>query len=174
MADYFGKLVMKVLYFVSTFFGLYFFSFYIGLRIVESFGVDETAHVVRFLAYGTIIASILSFVGTICLHVLYRYVGNARNFAPWFRTVNLVFLYGSGLVTAIAAMKGLLSTNNLVTGHESIFDDRFSLMAMIFFIGLFNYTAYNSIVLTEPREIPVIDWFIEMWGRIKEILRRPS
>lgn len=174
MLETLGKLGIKILYFAFTFFTLYFFSFYFGMEIMNLFSVDETAHVVRFLAYGTMIASILSFIGTICLHVLYRYVGKARNFAPWFRTVNHLFLYGSGLVTAIAAMKGLLSTNSLVTGHEGIFDDRFSLMAMIFFIGLFNYTAYNSIVLTEPREIPVIDWFIEMWGRIKESLRKLS
>jgi len=174
MADRFGKFAGKAIYFVLTFFALYLFSFYFGLRIVEFFNLDETAHVVRFFAYGTMIASILSFSGTICLHVIYRYVVKSRNFAPWFRTVNLVFLYGSGLVTAIGAMKGFLASNSLVTGHESIFDDRFSFMTMIFFIGLFNYTVYNSIVLSEPREIPVIDWFIEIWGRIKENFRRLS
>lgn len=166
MAEYIGKLFGKTIYFVLTFFVLYFFSFYFGLRFVDAFSVDETAHVVRFFALGTVIASILSFIGTICLHLLYRFVGKARNFAPWFRTVNLVFLYGSGLLTAIGTMKGFLASSSLVTGHESIFDDRFSLMTMIFFIGLFNYTAYNSIVLTEPKEIPVIDLFFEMRDQV--------
>jgi len=144
MAEYFGELVGKTLYFVMAFFSLYMFSFYFGLWIMDSFSTDESAHVVRFFAFGTMIASILSFIGTICLHVLYRFVGKARNFAPWFRTVNLVFLYGSGLVTAIVTMKGFLAANNLATGHENIFDDRFSLMGMIFFVGLFNY---QSIIL---------------------------
>ncbi|WP_313638108.1 hypothetical protein [Paenibacillus sp.] len=168
MADYFCKLAGKVAYFALTFFTLYFFSFYSGLRIVDTFGIDETTHSVQILVYGTVIASILSFLGTICLHVLYRYVGKARNFGPWFRTVNLIFLYASGLVTAIAAMKGLLLTNSFINGNESIFDDRLSLMAIIFFIGLFNYTIYNAVVLSKPREIPVIDWFFELRDQIKQ------
>lgn len=168
MADYFGKLFGKVAYFALTFFTLYFFSFYFGLRIVDTFGINETTHSLWILAYGTVIASILSFMGTICLHILYRYVGRAKNFGPWFRTVNLIFLYCSGLVTAIATMKGLLLTNSFINGNESIFDDRFSLMAVIFFIGLFNYTAYNAIVLSKPREIPVIDWFFELRDQIKQ------
>lgn len=167
MGEYFGKLGVKILYFVATFFALYMFSFYFGLRIVDSFNINETAHVIRYFALAAVIASFLSFIGTIGIHVLYRFVGKARNFAAWFRTVNLLFLYGSGLVTAIATMKGFLLSENLVTGHETIFDDRFSLIAMIFFIALFNYTAYNSIVLTQPREIPIIDWFYEMRERIK-------
>ncbi|KAA9005480.1 hypothetical protein F4V43_08405 [Paenibacillus spiritus] len=168
MAVYFGKLAGKVAYFALTFFTLYFLSFYYALRIVDTFGIDESMHSIRILAYGTMIASILSFTGTIFLHVLYRYIGKANNFAPWFRTVNLIFLYASGLITAIAAMKGLLLTNNFIKGNESIFDDRFSLMAVIFFIGVFNYTLYNAVVLSKPREIPVIEWFSELrdhWRR---------
>ncbi|MBV6716563.1 hypothetical protein [Paenibacillus chitinolyticus] len=168
MAEYFGKLVGKTLFFLMAFFALYMFSFYYGVKLIDLSSINESAHVVRFFVFGTIIASVLSFLGTICLHVIYRYVVKAKNFAPWFRTINLLFLYGSGLLTAIGAMKGFLASNSLVTGHESIFDDRFSIMAMIFFIGLFNYTAYNSIVLTQPREIPIIDWFFELRDQIKE------
>lgn len=109
MAEYFGKLGVKTLYFVATFFALYMFSFYFGLRIVDSFNINETALVIRFFAFAAVIASIQSFIGTVGIHVLYRFVGKARNFAAWFRTVNLVFLYGSGLVTAIATMKGFLN-----------------------------------------------------------------
>ncbi|WP_168120358.1 hypothetical protein [Paenibacillus sp. HB172176] len=172
MTEILSKLAGKTIYFVLTFFMLYLFSLYFGLRIIDSVIKNETAHVVRFFAYGTIIASIISFVGTIVLHIIYRYIVNARNFAPWFRTVNLFFLYGSGLYSAIGAMKGFLTSNSIVTGYENIFDDRFGLIVIVFFVGLFNYTAYQSIVLSEPREIPVIEWFIEMWVRTKEYFRK--
>ncbi|MOA65153.1 hypothetical protein D3C78_1914390 [compost metagenome] len=61
-------------------------------------------------------------------------------------------------------MKGLLINKGLVTGNEIIFNDQFSLLGMVFFIALFNYNLYNSIVLS--KEISTIDW---IRGRIRDI-----
>ncbi|EES73133.1 hypothetical protein POTG_02233 [Paenibacillus sp. oral taxon 786 str. D14] len=62
-------------------------------------------------------------------------------------------------------MKGLLVKEGLVTGDEMIFNDQFNLMGLIFFIALFNYNVYNSLVLT--REIIALDWIQDQFRKWK-------
>ncbi|MBA9086591.1 hypothetical protein FHR92_003071 [Fontibacillus solani] len=156
MAEWAGKFLGRLFFFVFAFFLLYSFSFIIGLKLVEPFFKGTINHPIRNLFYGCFLASFLSLIVTVCIHIIYKYLFRSLNFSSWFRSVNLVFLYLSGLGTAIVTMKGLLVKESLITGDEIIFNDQFKLMGMIFFIALFNYNAYNSLVLT--REVIVLDW----------------
>ncbi|WP_036645066.1 hypothetical protein [Paenibacillus sp. oral taxon 786] len=164
MADWLGKFVGRLIFLVFTFFLLYIFSFWFGLKVVEPF-FDGTNHHIRNLFYGCLVATFLSFVATVCIHLVYKFVLRSANFSSWFRSVNLIFLYLSGLGTAIVAMKGLLVKEGLVTGDEMIFNDQFNLMGLIFFIALFNYNVYNSLVLT--REIIALDWIQDQFRKWK-------
>lgn len=138
------------------------------MKVVEPF-FQNNNHLIRNLLYGSLAASALALLGTTCIHLVYRFILKSENFGSWFRVVNLIFIYFSGLATAIIAMKGLLVNEGLLTGNEMIFNDQFNLLGLIFFIALFNYNFYNSIVLT--KEILLIDWIRDQYRSWKNTMR---
>lgn len=168
MSDFAGKFLFKLGFFVLTFFLLYIYSFLLGMKIVEPIFAGTLNHPIRNLLYGCLLGSIISFIGTIFFHLIIRRIIRNINFSSWFRSVNLIFLYLSGFGAAIISMKGLLVNGNLITGNEILFNDQFSLIGLAFFIALFNYNIYNSLVLTTPREIVVIDWIQDQWRKFRE------
>ncbi|MGO4498609.1 hypothetical protein AB4114_22270 [Paenibacillus sp. 2RAB27] len=167
MFDWIQKFVSRLMFFGFTFFLLYILSFWIGMKLVEPFFSGNLQHPIRNLFYGCIVGSCLSFVITAVIHLVYKKLFKSVDFSSWFRGINLIFLYLSGLATAIVSMKALLMNQSLVTGQEVIFNDQFSLLGMVFFIALFNYNMYNSFVLS--KEISTIDWIRNRFRGIRDM-----
>ncbi|MGC6589687.1 hypothetical protein ACPV3A_32730 [Paenibacillus sp. Dod16] len=148
MAKQFTHFLVKFCLFSLFFFFLYICAFVWSMDLVGSF-IDTTNHTIRHLAYGTFSASFFSFITTATIHVITYLFFKKTDFSSWFRTINHLFLYLSGLGTAIISMKSFLINAKVVTGHELIFDDQFNLIGLVFFIAIFNYNLYNSLVLSK-------------------------
>lgn len=118
--------------------------------------IDTSIHNIRAIFLGSIMASLLSFTFTSIIHSIFNYLLN-KDFVSWFRIINLIFLYLSGLITAIVTMKPFLMNAKVITGYESIFNDQFALYGLIFFIALANYNLYNALFLA--KEIPGFENF---------------
>lgn len=144
MSKQFTHFMLKCFSFTALFFFLYVCSFVWSMDIISSF-IDTTNHTIKHLAYGTFSTSILSFITTAVIHIITYLYFKKTDFSSWFRTINHLFLYISGLATAIISMKPFLINAKVVTGHELIFDDQFNLIGLVFFIAIFNYNLYNSL-----------------------------
>ncbi|QZN75516.1 hypothetical protein [Paenibacillus sp. DR312] len=149
------KHFIKGLILLAVFFIIYTFSFIWGMDLIESV-IDTSIHNIRAIFYGSILASLLSFTSTSIIHIIFNQLLK-NDFISWFRIINLIFLYLSGLITAIITMKPLLMNAKVITGYEDIFNDQFALYGLIFFIALANYNLYNALFLS--REIPGFERF---------------
>lgn len=124
-------------------------SFIGGSKLIEYIFDYTSDHTIRALVYGTMASSVIALLATLVTHIFCHFVLKKTDFTSWFRTVNLLIIYFTGLGTAIVAMKSLLLKNGLVTGHELIFQEQFNMFGVIFFIALFNYNIYNSLFLAK-------------------------
>ncbi len=171
MFKYSFRLLIKGLLLLIVFFVIYTFSFIWGMDLIESI-IDTSKHNIRAIFYGSILASLLSFISTSLIHIIFYYIFKT-DFISWFRIINQIFLYLSGLATAIITMKPLLMNEKVITGYEEIFNDQFGLHGLIFFLALANYNFYNTLFLS--KEIPGFEEFkksfVSKLSRIKNCFK---
>ncbi|MFC3748693.1 hypothetical protein [Paenibacillus sp. GCM10012306] len=163
----FSSVMLKSLFFFSLFIFIYGCSFWYGTDFVQSIFVFSSNQTIEFLVYGTMMSSILAFIITMIVHIFCIYFCKSTDFTSWFRAINLLILYLTGLGTAIIAMKNLLIEDGAVTGNETIFSEQYNLLGLIFFIAIFNYNVYNSLFLA--KEIPGFTLFLE---NLKHLVRK--
>ncbi|MFD2114814.1 hypothetical protein ACFSTH_15880 [Paenibacillus yanchengensis] len=72
MFDWIYKSFGRFFYLIFTFFLLYMFSFWLGMKVVEPFFSGSLQHPFRNLFYGCLVGSFLSFAITAVVHLVYK------------------------------------------------------------------------------------------------------
>lgn len=84
-------------------------------------------------------------------------------FIKWFKYTNIIYLYVSGLASAIDVMQPLLIKEGVLAKEYNIM---YKMVFLLFFIALFNYTFYENFVLSSNINF-------DEFGFVKRIKRIP-
>ncbi|MCM3001283.1 hypothetical protein ACTHSJ_26245 [Paenibacillus cellulositrophicus] len=135
---FFSRLLMiPFLYFVS-----YILSFYLGIKALELINVNQNG--LRGLIIGILFSSLFSFTFLLIIYYISSRIWSEEVFRRWYHYPHLIFLYISGLATAITSIEPILLNEKVIT---SPIDDSYKFMGIIFFVILSNYAIFNAVVL---------------------------
>ena len=140
IANFIGKLmIIPFLYFV-----MYTYSIVISERVLNYIGYS-TNNLYGFIAC-IVLSSVVAFVVTFIIHTISAIIWSGSVFIKWFKFTNIIYLYLSGIASAIDVMQPLLIKEGILTREYNV---TYKMAFLMFFIALFNYTFYESIIISK-------------------------
>lgn len=144
LASFLTKIIMIPIFF----FLIYLLVFVLGVQLVGRFETKDNSIVILFGAI--IVANIIAFGLTYLIHFIYKKCWEEINFVRWFHFTHLLYIYLSGIASAVISFESILLKNKILT---SSIDDNYKIVMFVFVVILSNYTFYKSLALDDDFRI---------------------
>lgn len=144
MDDKIPKLITKIIFVPLIFFMIYAFVFLAGIHVVDKFETHDNVFLI--LGGGILLANIFALALTFLLYFIALKFWNEVSFRRWYHYTHLLFLYLSGVVSAVISIESVLLNQKIL---QAPIDDNTKLIMVIFVIIISNYTIFNSLVFND-------------------------
>lgn len=144
MEDRIAKLITKVIMIPLFFFALYVMAFVIGIQIVGNWETKDNS--IGIFVGTVIFTNIMAFLITYGIYSVFNRFLNQTIFRRWYHYTHLLFIYISGVASAVISIESLLLNYKII---DSAIDDNTKLITIVFVIIVSNYTFFNAIILND-------------------------
>ncbi|MGH1288126.1 hypothetical protein [Bacillus toyonensis] len=152
----------------SYYFVVYFITVVLSINIVTYIGVNfeliENPNTIKILIFTLIVASLLSFIFSVVLHVIYAIKSSSEKFLKQFYIVHFLITYASGLLSLlIAGEKTFKEWGYSDLGFLAIGNTKVAWL-MLLFIAISNNALYK---VFENDIVKVVNFIFKKFNNFK-------
>ena len=169
MFDKITNFIVKLVLYPIIFFVLYSSMILFSSGVAVHYNLNND---IKGLALILICASIISFVATAAIHIIFILIMGSefgkRTFKNWFEWAHLILIYISGLLSLLYALEPILLKEKVIL--TSLKSDGYSGWLMGFFIAVSNYYFYRGVVTS--KDIDLLPYIKEAVDKLKKFVKR--